>query len=105
MAGTRTLVHESIYDEFVSRIPGEVAKRTFGDPLDPTINYGPQISQAQLDKMVNYCDIGVKEGAKLLTGGNAQDRTGFFMEPTVFTDCRNDMRICQEEIFGPVMTV
>lgn len=66
---------------------------------------GPVISQVQLDRVMSYIDIGKKEGARLVMGGNRMDRKGYFIEPTVFADVTDDMTIAREEIFGPVMSI
>uniref|UniRef100_A0A3Q2EKH0 Aldehyde dehydrogenase 1 family, member L2 n=1 Tax=Cyprinodon variegatus TaxID=28743 RepID=A0A3Q2EKH0_CYPVA len=76
-----------------------------GDPLERSTDHGPQNHKAHLDKLLEYCDTGVKEGATLVYGGKQVDRPGFFMEPTVFTDVEDHMFIAKEESFGPVMVV
>lgn len=106
---SRALVHESIFDEFVERAVARVAMIKVGDPLDPATQMGPQCSAGQLEKILGYVDVGRQEGAKCLTGGaRAQPGgrldNGFFMQPTVFSG-DNSMRIFQEEIFGPVLSV
>jgi len=106
---SRALIEESIYDEFMSRCLTRIAAIKQGHPLDPTTQIGAQVSTAQLEKIEHYVEIGKGEGAELLIGG---ERThlgdelegGYFFEPTVFKG-RNDMRIFQEEIFGPVLAV
>ena len=104
-AGTRTFVEESIYDEFVKRSVERAKKRKVTDPLDPECEQGPQIDQEQFDKIMDLIDSGKKEGAKLLCGGKRFGERGFFIEPTVFGDVQDDMRIAKEEIFGPVMQI
>lgn len=105
MSGSRTFVHESIYDEFVAKAV-EMAKNTpVGDAFEPSTFNGPLISKVQLDKVLNYIELGKKEGAKLLCGGNRIDRKGYFVENTVFADVTDDMTIAKEEIFGPVMNI
>jgi aldehyde dehydrogenase len=105
---SRALVHESIYDEFLARALARVEAIKGGDPLDPATMIGAQASQNQLNKILGYIDVGKDEGARLLTGG--QRRTvpgledGYYVEPTVFQG-HNGMRIFQEEIFGPVLSV
>jgi aldehyde dehydrogenase len=106
---SRALVQDSIFDEFVERAVARVAKIKVGDPLDPTTQMGPQCSAGQLEKILGYVDIGRQEGAKCLTGGaraqlGGRLDKGFFMQPTVFSG-DNSMRIFQEEIFGPVLSV
>ncbi|XP_042566059.1 mitochondrial 10-formyltetrahydrofolate dehydrogenase isoform X2 [Clupea harengus] len=105
IAAGRLFVEESIHDEYISRVVEEVKKMKVGDPLDRSTDHGPQNHKAHLDKLVEYCDIGVKEGATLVYGGRQVPRPGFFMEPTVFTDVEDHMFIAKEESFGPVMVV
>jgi aldehyde dehydrogenase len=105
---SRALVHESIYDEFMSRALRRVQAIKGGNPLDPATMIGAQASAAQLSKILGYIDVGVGEGARLLTGGHRRTvpglEDGYYVEPTVF-EGTNDMRIFQEEIFGPVLSV
>jgi len=106
---SRALVHESIYDEFMDRVLQRVAAIKVGHPLDDTTMIGAQSSAEQMEKILSYIEIGKQEGAQLLTGGNrrlgeAELSGGFYMEPTVFAG-DNQMRIFQEEIFGPVVAV
>jgi aldehyde dehydrogenase (NAD+) len=98
-------VHEKIYDEFVKRSVEASKKRKVGDPFAKDTDQGPQVDKDQLTKILNYIDIGKKEGAKLLTGGKRHGTKGFFVEPTVFADVNDDMTIAKEEIFGPVMSI
>uniref|UniRef100_A0A7N8X3D5 10-formyltetrahydrofolate dehydrogenase n=1 Tax=Mastacembelus armatus TaxID=205130 RepID=A0A7N8X3D5_9TELE len=105
IAAGRLFVEESIHDEFISQVVEEIQKMKIGDPLDRSTDHGPQNHKAHLDKLLEYCDIGVKEGATLVYGGRQVDRPGFFMEPTVFTDVEDHMFIAKEESFGPVMVV
>ena len=106
---SRALVQEKIYDRFMERAIKRVEAITQGDPLDPTTMIGAQASKAQLDKILGYLDIGREEGAKVLTGG-ARARLGdglddgFYIQPTIF-EGNNKMRVFQEEIFGPVVSV
>ena len=105
MAGSRTFVHESIYDQFVDKVV-EMAKGTrVGDAFEEGVFNGPQISQIQLDKILAYIDSGKKQGARLMCGGNRMNRKGYFVETTVFADVTDDMTIAKEEIFGPVMSI
>ena len=106
---SRALVHESIFDRFVERAVARVAAIRVGDPLDPLTQMGAQASEDQLHKILGYIDIGKQEGAECLTGGQrarpgGELDDGFFVEPTVFVG-NNRMRIFQEEIFGPVLSV
>nr|XP_057943277.1 mitochondrial 10-formyltetrahydrofolate dehydrogenase-like isoform X2 [Doryrhamphus excisus] len=105
IAAGRLFVEESIHDEFISRVVEEIKKMKIGDPLDRSTDHGPQNHKAHLDKLLEYCEVGVKEGATLVYGGKQVDRPGFFMEPTVFTDVEDHMFIAKEESFGPVMVV
>ncbi|XP_070784753.1 mitochondrial 10-formyltetrahydrofolate dehydrogenase [Enoplosus armatus] len=105
IAAGRLFVEESIHDEFISRVVEEIKKMKIGDPLDRSTDHGPQNHKAHLDKLLEYCEIGVKEGAMLVYGGKQVDRPGYFMEPTVFTDVEDHMFIAKEESFGPVMVV
>ncbi|XP_023274510.1 mitochondrial 10-formyltetrahydrofolate dehydrogenase [Seriola lalandi dorsalis] len=105
IAAGRLFVEESIHDEFIGRVVEEIKKMKIGDPLDRSTDHGPQNHKAHLDKLLEYCDVGVKEGATLVYGGRQVDRPGYFMEPTVFTDVADHMFIAKEESFGPVMVV
>uniref|UniRef100_A0A8D0CJX4 10-formyltetrahydrofolate dehydrogenase n=1 Tax=Scleropages formosus TaxID=113540 RepID=A0A8D0CJX4_SCLFO len=105
IAAGRLFVEESIHDQFVHRVVEEVKKMKIGDPLDRSTDHGPQNHKAHLDKLVQYCETGVKEGARLLYGGKQVDRPGFFFEPAVFTDVQDNMYVAQEESFGPVMII
>ena len=80
-------------------------KRTVGDPFDPKTEQGPQVDDAQFEKVMSYIESGKSEGAQLLAGGNRVGGRGFFIEPTVFADVKDDMKIAKEEIFGPVMSI
>jgi aldehyde dehydrogenase (NAD+) len=104
-ATSRAIVHEDLYDEFVAGVVGEAESITVGPGLDGG-DMGPQASQSELESTLEYIDIGVDEGATLETGGEEVDAgDGFFVEPAVFSDVKPDMRIAQEEIFGPVLSV
>lgn len=103
--GTRLLVHEKIYDEFIEKLKNKISKMKIGDPMDKTTDVGPVINKAQFDSIMEYIKIGKEEGAEILTGGKQVGETGFYIEPTVFINANNKMRIAQEEIFGPVLTV
>ncbi|WP_428775440.1 aldehyde dehydrogenase family protein [Vibrio sp.] len=104
-AGSRLYVHRAIYQQTLDALAASLQDVVIGDPLQPGVTQGPQISANQLESILNYINIGVQEGARLVYGGNKVDRPGYFVEPTLFADTRNDMRIVQEEIFGPVLTV
>jgi len=104
-AGSRLMVEESIYDEFVERSVERANKRVVGDPFKGSTEQGPQIDEEQMKKILGYVGSGKAEGAKLLAGGNRHGDTGYFVEPTIFADVTDDMKICQEEIFGPVLSI
>lgn len=102
-AGSRTFVEDKIYDEFVERSAERANKRTVGDPFELTTEQGPQVDKEQYEKILGLIDTGKKQGAKLVAGGNKyKDRSGYFIQPTVFADVTDNMTICKEEIFGPV---
>jgi len=107
--GTRVFVHEEIHDEFVDRLVTRTSKMKLGDPMDPETHVGALISQEHLDKVLSYIEAGKTSGAKLVIGGNRPTDPalagGYFVEPTVFDACTDDMKIVREEIFGPVMAV
>ena len=103
-AADRAIVHESIHDELVERIVERAQTYELGPGMDDP-DMGPLNHEAHYESVLEYLELGVEEGATLETGGHAVDREGYFVEPTVFTDVTNDMRIAQEEIFGPVLTV
>uniref|UniRef100_A0A8C8RTQ0 10-formyltetrahydrofolate dehydrogenase n=1 Tax=Pelusios castaneus TaxID=367368 RepID=A0A8C8RTQ0_9SAUR len=105
IAAGRLFVEESIHDEFVRRVVEEVKKMKIGDPLNRATDHGPQNHKAHLEKLLEYCETGVKEGATLVYGGRQVCRPGFFMEPTVFTDVEDHMYLAQEESFGPIMVI
>ncbi|CAL8355652.1 unnamed protein product [Arctogadus glacialis] len=104
-AGSRTYVQADIYDEFVERSVERTKNRVTGDPFDLKTEHGPQIDDEQFKKILNYIDIGKKEGAKMLCGGKAASDKGYFIQPTVFGDVQDEMTIAREEIFGPVMQI
>jgi aldehyde dehydrogenase (NAD+) len=104
-AGSRLFVEEKIYQPFVDRLVELNRKRKLGDPLDPTTEQGPQVDQAQFDKIMHYIELGRKEGATCLTGGQRYGTRGYYIEPTLFVDVRDEMAIARDEIFGPVMSV
>ena len=104
-AGSRLFVQGKIHDEFVERMLARTRKQKLGDPFDPTTTQGPQVSEEQFDKVLGYIASGRETGAKLLTGGGRWGERGYFIEPTIFGDVRDEMKIAQEEIFGPVMSI
>lgn len=104
-AGSRTFVHEKIYDEFVRKTIERAQKRTVGDPFDLKNENGAQIDETQMKKILGLIEDGKKEGGKLCCGGKRVGDKGYFVEPTVFTDVNNNMKIAREEIFGPVQLI
>ncbi|KAL0962637.1 hypothetical protein UPYG_G00343120 [Umbra pygmaea] len=105
IAAGRLFVEESIHDEYIRRVVEEIKKMKVGDPLDRSTDHGPQNHKAHMEKLVEYCEVGLKEGATLVYGGKQVHRPGFFMEPTLFTDVEDHMFIAKEESFGPIMVV
>lgn len=103
--GTRVFVQDALYDSFLDRLAGRLKGVVIGDPLDESVNYGPQVSDHQCDIILGYIDAARAEGARLVAGGHRIDRDGFWIEPTVFADVTDAMKIAREEIFGPVMSV
>jgi aldehyde dehydrogenase (NAD+) len=107
-AGTRLFVERRVYDEFVNRVAAFGTGLRVGDGLDPDTQIGPLVSEQQLDRVTGYLGIGRQEGARALVGGERLTEgpfaKGYFVPPTVFADVRDDMRIAQEEIFGPVIS-
>jgi len=104
-AGSRLYVHKDIYQETIQALADSLEDVVLGDPLDPGTTQGPQISRAQFDSIMGYIQLGKDEGARVVCGGEALDRPGYFIKPTIFADTSNDMRIVREEIFGPVLVV
>ncbi|WP_082234472.1 aldehyde dehydrogenase family protein [Halobacillus massiliensis] len=108
-ACSRVMVHERVKDELEKRLLTEISKLSIGDGLDESIKVGPIINRHGLEKIKSYIKVGKKEGAKLLTGGyimeNGAHANGNYFAPTLFTDVSGDMRIAQEEIFGPVVSL
>ncbi|XP_035207691.1 mitochondrial 10-formyltetrahydrofolate dehydrogenase-like isoform X2 [Stegodyphus dumicola] len=105
IAAGRLFVEESIHDAFVDRVVAETKKMVIGDPLDRSTHHGPQNHKGHLDKLLEYCETGVKEGAKLVLGGKRVNRPGYYMEPTIFTEVQDHMYIAKEESFGPIMII
>lgn len=104
-AGSRVFVEETIYDEFVEKSIARARRRRVGDPLDPRTDQGPQVSESQFDRILGYIEAGKREGATLACGGERVGDRGYFIQPTVFSDVRDEMKIAREEIFGPVMSI
>jgi aldehyde dehydrogenase (NAD+) len=104
-AGSRVLVQERAYDEVVDRLAARAKTLRIGDPLDRKTALGPVISERQMKSILDYVDIGQREGAFLVTGGERIGERGYFISPAVFANVEHEMRISQEEIFGPVVSV
>jgi acyl-CoA reductase-like NAD-dependent aldehyde dehydrogenase len=104
-AGSRVLAHEAVYHEVVERLIARAKAIRVGDPTEPGTTMGPIVSETQMKRVLDYVDIGVKEGASLAAGGTRIGDRGYFVAPTVFADVEHEMRISQEEIFGPVVSV
>ena len=109
ICASRHLVQASIYDEFVEKLKAKTLAIRIGDPFDPATQLGPVISAKQRDRVLAYSKFGHEDGARLIAGGVAAKvpghEGGFFIEPTVFADVKSDMRIFQEEVFGPFTSV
>jgi len=104
-AGSRTFVHEDIYDEFVAESKLLANERKVGDPFSLETSQGPQISQRQFDTIMKLIDAGKKGGATVQCGGGRHGTEGYFIQPTVFSDVTDDMQIARDEIFGPVQSI
>jgi aldehyde dehydrogenase (NAD+) len=98
-------VEEKVYDQFVQKSAERAKRRVVGDPLNKTTEQGPQVDAEQFKKVLGYVESGKQEGAKLVAGGDRVGDRGYFVAPTVFADVKDDMKIAQEEIFGPVMSI
>lgn len=109
IAGSRLLVQDSIYDEVVARLLDIARTAKMGDPMDAGTQVGPVTTPPQYQKVLEYLDIARQDGARLLLGGRAADKPecgeGWFVEPTIFGDVTNNMRIAQEEVFGPILSI
>ncbi|CAH8337222.1 unnamed protein product [Eruca vesicaria subsp. sativa] len=104
-AGSRTYVHERVYDEFVEKAKARALKRVVGDPFKKGIEQGPQIDSKQFEKVMKYIRSGVESNATLECGGGQVGDKGYFIQPTVFSNVKDDMLIAQDEIFGPVQSI
>lgn len=105
-ASSRVIVHKKIKEMLEKMVIEQIRKLKLGNGLEQQIDIGPLINKKAQDKMKEYCQIGLNEGAKLLVGGKVpRELKGWFFEPTLFTDCKPQMRICQEEIFGPIVSI
>ena len=107
IAGSRVFAHKAVYDELLERVVARARNITIGDPLHDTTELGPLAFPDQRDKVAGYVQLGVREGATVVTGGRSSDGGlgGYFYEPTVLTDVDNSMRVVREEIFGPVAAI
>jgi len=105
IAAGRLFVEDCIYDKFLERVVEEIKKMKIGNPLDASTDHGPQNHRAHLEKLVEYCERGVEEGATLVYGGKQVDMPGLYMTPTILADVHDHMYIAHEESFGPVMVV
>ncbi|XP_015571674.2 aldehyde dehydrogenase family 2 member C4 [Ricinus communis] len=105
VASSRVYVQEGIYDELVKKLEKKAKDWVVGDPFDPISRLGPQVDKQQFDKILYYIEHGKKEGATLLTGGKPSGNKGYYLQPTIFTDVKEDMMIAKDEIFGPVMSL
>lgn len=103
--GTRVFVHRAIKDKFLSRLVERTKSAVIGDPLDEATNFGPMVSDTQRQQVLGFIAKGQSEGARLMLGGQAIERDGFYMEPTIFADVTDNMTIARDEIFGPVLSV
>jgi aldehyde dehydrogenase (NAD+) len=99
------VVEDSVHDEYVGRLTERVKALRIGNPLTEGTTIGPVISQGAMDGILNYIDIGRKEGATVALGGGRHGNRGYFVAPTLFTNAHEDMKIVQEEIFGPVLSI
>jgi aldehyde dehydrogenase (NAD+) len=104
-AGSRLFVEEKVHDQLVEKLTKKAKAQRVGDPFDPETTQGPQVSQEQCDRIMGYIQAGQAEGAKMLTGGKRFGDKGYFIEPTVFDNVTDNMKIAKEEIFGPVMNI
>ncbi|CAM8888588.1 unnamed protein product [Rhodiola kirilowii] len=106
VAASRVYIQEGIYDKVVEKLVEKTKSWIVGDPFDPNVHQGPQVNKQQFDKILSYIEHGKREGATLVAGGNALgDGRGYYVEPTIFTDVKEDMLIAKDEIFGPVLSV
>ncbi|KAL5052593.1 hypothetical protein RYX36_033275, partial [Vicia faba] len=105
VASSRVFVQEGIYDQVEKKLVEKAKAWIVGDPFDPKTQQGPQADRNQFEKIISYIEHGKKEGATLLTGGKAVGSHGYYIEPTIFSDVKEDMLIAKDEIFGPVMAL
>ncbi|TYI17202.1 hypothetical protein ES332_A07G007500v1 [Gossypium tomentosum] len=105
VASSRVYVQEGIYDKIVGKLVEKAKALVVGDPFDPQVNQGPQADKKQFEKILSYIEHGKREGATLLTGGKHIGQKGYYIQPTIFADVKDDMIIAKNEIFGPVMSL
>ncbi|HEY2776159.1 MAG TPA: aldehyde dehydrogenase family protein [Candidatus Binatia bacterium] len=103
-AGSRLFVEESVHDQFIEKLAEHARTIRVGDPLDPATQMGAQVSEEQFTKILGYIDAGKSGGARLVTGGSRAKDKGYFLQPTIFTGVKPEMKIAKEEIFGPVVS-
>lgn len=104
-AGSRTYVHERVYDEFVEKAKARASQRVVGDPFKMGVEQGPQVDSDQFEKVLKYIRSGVANGATLETGGERFGSKGYYIQPTVFSNVQDNMLIAKDEIFGPVQSI
>ncbi|KAA8542654.1 hypothetical protein F0562_023847 [Nyssa sinensis] len=104
-AGSRTFVHERVYDEFLEKAKARAMRRVVGDPFKKGVEQGPQIDSEQFEKVLSYIKYGIESNAKLECGGGRLGSKGFYIQPTVFSNVQDDMLIAKDEIFGPVQSI
>jgi len=104
-AGSRLYVEEKIHDQLVDKLIAKAKTQKLGDQFDMEVTQGPQVSQEQMERILGYVDSGKTEGAKCVVGGKRHGDRGYYVEPTVFTGVKDEMKIAREEIFGPVMQI
>ncbi|KAF8036486.1 hypothetical protein BT93_C2263 [Corymbia citriodora subsp. variegata] len=105
VAGSRVYVQEGIYEEFEKKLVAKAKAWSVGDPFDPNVHQGPQVDRKQFEKILSYIEHGKREGATLLTGGGRLGSEGYYIQPTIFTDVKEDSVIMKDEIFGPIMSL
>ncbi|KAH7674519.1 aldehyde dehydrogenase (NAD+) protein [Dioscorea alata] len=104
-AGSRTFVHERVYDEFVEKAKARALRRVVGDPFKKGVEQGPQIDDEQFSKVMRYIKSGVNSGATLESGGDRIGNKGYYIQPTIFSNVKDEMEIAKDEIFGPVQSI
>ncbi|KAK7852958.1 aldehyde dehydrogenase family 2 member C4 [Quercus suber] len=105
VAGSRLYVQEGIYEKLVEKLVEKAKAWVVGDPFDPKVQHGPQVDKQQFEKILSYIEHGKNEGATLLTGGKPLGDKGYYIEPTIFAEVKEDMLIAKDEIFGPVLAL